>query len=75
MIIAAPSHTTSGPPSMLECVGDLGAAGQVLGQVAVVGDEPAEVDDATDPAPGGRTLAAARLSASRKSGWPMPCTR
>ena len=46
MIIAAPSHTTSGPPSTLNACGHLGPAGQVLGQLAFVGHEPAEVHDA-----------------------------
>ena len=46
MMIAAPSHTTSGPPSIGQRLGDLGAAGEVLGQLVVVGDEAAEVDDA-----------------------------
>ena len=36
MITAAPSHTTSAPPSTLSACGDLGAAGQVLGQVVAV---------------------------------------
>src|SRR5690606_19723353 len=30
-------------------LGDLGAAGQVFGELLVVGDEPAEVDDAAHP--------------------------